>query len=303
MRRTLTALTVTALLASPPMTDASATPAALMNWPDLMSRPRVAATERIAYGERPGQFVDLWLPDGPGPHPVVVMVHGGCWRSKIANLTIMNWAAEDLRRRGVAVWNIEYRGVDQDGGGYPGTFADVAAAADALRSAAPTHALDLKRVVAVGHSAGGHLAMWLATRARLPASSPLASADPLPIAAVVSSGGLPDLRADKDAKDAACGAEVIDLISGLPTKDRPDVYADTSPAERLPIGVRQEIVNGAEDSIAPPWLGRAYADKARAAGDQVQFTIIDAAGHVELISPGTAAWRREVQIIERLLRS
>jgi acetyl esterase/lipase len=305
MRRTsvtvLTALTA-ALLANPSMTDAAVPPAPLMNWPDLMNRPKVAATERIAYGNRPGQFVDLWLPDGPGPHRVVVMIHGGCWRSKVANLTIMNWAAEDLRRRGLAVWNIEYRGVDQEGGGYPGTFADVAAAADALRSAAPSHGLDLRRVVAVGHSAGGHLAMWLAARPRLPASSPLASSDPLAIAAVVSTGGLPDLRADRAAKDAACGAEVVDLLTGAPTRDRPDVYADTSPAERLPLGVRQEIVNGVEDPIAPPWLGRGYADKARAAGDPVEFTVIDATGHVELISPGTAAWGREVAIVERLLR-
>ena len=80
------------------------------------------------------QVADLWLPDGPGPHPTVLMVHGGCWQTEIADRRIMNWIADDLRRRGIAVWNIDYRGVDRPGGGYPGTFQDAAAAADALRA-------------------------------------------------------------------------------------------------------------------------------------------------------------------------
>ncbi|HZL01044.1 MAG TPA: hypothetical protein VFC47_14225, partial [Caulobacteraceae bacterium] len=130
----------------------------------------------------------------------------------------------------------------------------------------------------------------------------LASADPLPIAAVVSVGGLPDLAADKAATGAACGPAVIDALVGPPTRSRPDPYADTSPAERLPIGGRQEIVNGADDPIAPPWLGRAWADKARAAGDRARFTVIPATGHVELIAPGSAAWSREADMIERLAR-
>jgi acetyl esterase/lipase len=111
------------------------------------------------------QVVDLWLPAGKGPHPTVLMVHGGCWQTEIADRRIMNWIAEDLRRRGVAVWNIDYRGVDREGGGYPGTYLDAAAATDALRGHAPLHNLDISRLVAVGHSAGGHLALWLAARA------------------------------------------------------------------------------------------------------------------------------------------
>jgi len=276
--------------------------APLMDWPDLIGRPAPHATERVAYGGGENQFAELWLPDGPGPHPVVVMIHGGFWRAGVAKLSIMNWAAEDLRRRGIAVWNLEYRGVDQAGGGWPGTFEDVAAGADALRAVAAAHRLSLAKVVAVGHSAGGHLAMWLAARPRLPPSSPLASTHPLPIAAVVSLGGLPDLAADRAATGAACGAAVIDALAGAPTPERPDPYADTSPAERLPIGARQEIVNGADDPLAPPWLGRAWAEKARAAGDRVRLTVIPATGHVELIAPGSAAWSREAALIEGLVR-
>jgi acetyl esterase/lipase len=274
----------------------------LMEWPDLMGRPLPQPTRRIAYGPGENQFAELWLPATPNRHRVVIMVHGGCWRARVAKLSIMNYVAEDLRRRGLAVWNIEYRGADQAGGGYPGTFLDVAAAADALRAVAAANRLDLARVIAVGHSAGGHLALWLAGRRKLPATSPLASADPLPIAAVVSLGGLPDLKADKAAPDAACGPEIVDALTGAPTDARPDVYADTSPAERLPLGVFQAIVNGAEDPVAPPWLGRAYAARARAAGDRVRLTILPAAGHAELVAPGTAAWSREAALIERLAR-
>ena len=113
--------------------------AKLMDWPDLLGRPMPAPGEKIAYGRGPMQFGELWIPEGKGPFPVVLMVHGGCWLSGVARLSIMNYAADDLRRRGIAVWNIEYRGVDRPGGGYPGTFQDVAAGADALATIAPAH--------------------------------------------------------------------------------------------------------------------------------------------------------------------
>ena len=133
-----------------------------MTWADLTSRPRPAPQATIAYGADDYQKVDVWLPGGPGPFPVVLMVHGGCWTTSIADRSLMDWAADDLRKAGYAVWNIDYRGVDRPGGGYPGTFQDVAAAADLLRANAAKYQLDLGHVVAVGHSAGGHLALWLA---------------------------------------------------------------------------------------------------------------------------------------------
>jgi acetyl esterase/lipase len=138
----------------------------LMTWGDLLGREaRLAHTEPFSGDEGATDIADLWLPDGAGPHPVVLMVHGGCWQKEIADRTLMNWAAEDLRKQGLAVWNIEYRGVDEEGGGYPGTFLeDVAHAADALRDQAGAYNLDLNRVAAFGHSAGGHLALWLAAR-------------------------------------------------------------------------------------------------------------------------------------------
>src|SRR5687768_4328162 len=127
----------------------TATPGKLMVWPDLLERPRPEPTTTLSYGDQQMQRVDLWLPAGKGPHPTVLMVHGGCWQTDIADRRIMNWIADDLRKRGIAVWNIDYRGVDRTGGGYPGTFADTAAAADSLREHAARQRLDISPLVAV----------------------------------------------------------------------------------------------------------------------------------------------------------
>ncbi len=280
----------------------AAPPTRLMDWPDLLARPRPLATETIRWGPGRAQFAQIWLPAGPGPYPVVLMIHGGCWQSKIAGLSIMDWAAEDLRRRGLAVWNIEYRGIDEPGGGWPGTFVDAAGGADALRDHAAQYNLDLSRIVAFGHSAGGHLALWLAGRPRLARSSPLWSAKPLAIAAVVSSGGLPDLEADRAAKDAACGLKAVDRLVGEATTERPDVFADTSPARLLPLHVEQWIAVSDQDPVSPPWLARDWADKVKTAGDRVEMTVFPNSGHAELIAPGTAAWSAEVKMIWLLVK-
>src|SRR5687767_7477519 len=128
-------------------------PDGLMVWPDLLERERPRESETIPYGDQALQVVDLWLPQGKGPHPTVLMVHGGCWTTAIADRRIMNWIADDLRKRGIAVWNIDYRGVDRGGGGYPGTFQDAAAAVNSLREHSARYRLDIRPLVAVGHSA------------------------------------------------------------------------------------------------------------------------------------------------------
>jgi acetyl esterase/lipase len=208
-------------------------------------------------------------------------VHGGCWQTGIADRTIMNWAAADLRRRHIAVWNIEYRGVDR-GGGYPSTFQDVAAAADAIRQHASRLRLDISQLAAIGHSAGGHLALWLAARSRLSSTSPLFTADPVRIAKVVSLGGLPDLEQAQSSENG-CGNEVIaQLTAGH--------FEDTSLPRLAPIGVCQILVNGACDLIVPLAYGHDYAHKMRAAGDEVTLRIVGETGHVELVTPGTGAW-------------
>jgi len=275
-------------------TPANAQAGRLMSWPDLLERPRPVPTATISYGSDPLQVVDVWVPDGNGPHRTILMVHGGCWQTGIADRTIMNWIADDLRRRGFAVWNIDYRGVDR-GGGYPGTFEDVAAAADALRSHAARFNLDTGMIVATGHSAGGHLALWLAGRPRLPAGSPLKTASPLPVHEVVSLGGLPDLEEAARAPGSGCGTDVIARISG-------GRFAETSVPRLAPLGIPQMLINGNQDRIIPTAYAEGYAVPMRAAGDSVRVRMIDATGHVELIAPDTAAWAAAVEEFERAFR-
>jgi acetyl esterase/lipase len=152
---------------------------------DLLKLPVPNAT-RIAYGTGTLQFGELLVPAGRGPHPVVIFVHGGCWVAKLGKLDdravaldLVRLIAADLTVNGFATWKLEYRRLGNDGGGWPGTFQDIAAGADQLRQIAAKNQLDLTRVVAIGHSAGGHFALWLAARPKLPQSSELYVKDPV----------------------------------------------------------------------------------------------------------------------------
>ena len=283
---------------------------ALMKWPDLLTRPRPDPTRTIDYGNQGMQRVDLWMPEGKGPHPTVLMVHGGCWQTDIADRRIMSWIAEDLRKRGIAVWNIDYRGVDREGGGYPGTFLDAAAAADALRLHASEYNLDLRPLVAVGHSAGGHLALWLAARRSskasttnplIPRGSPLLAGQAIEIDTVISLGGLPDLELAATPPGSGCGTEVIEKLVGPPTLGSRNVYADTSVPRLAPLKVRQVLINGLQDRIIPTAYAEDYQRRMRAAGDDVEVRMLDRTGHVELIAPETVAWAAAVEEIESAL--
>lgn len=278
-------------------------PAGAITWAELAARPHARADAKIAYGPASAQFVELWLPPGAGPHPVVVMLHGGCWIKGVADLHLMDYAAEALRKRGIAVWNVEYRGIDEAGGGYPGTFEDVAAAVDLLRTAAPKYRLKLDHVVGVGHSAGGHLGLWAAARGKLPMSSPLRSAHPLRIDAVVSLGGLGDLEAVTKRPSSCNGAPTIAKLVGPSTTTHPDVYADTSPVSLEPFAARQILIHGSEDPIAPPDpFGSGYVDKAVRHGAHAELRVIKGAGHFDLIAPGTPAWSEIETLIVGLTR-
>jgi len=274
---------------------------ALMTWGDLTGRTLPTPSSTHSYGDDPGQVVDLWLPEGSGPHPVVLMIHGGCWQKAIADRTLMNYAAADLQQRGIAVWNIEYRGVDEAGGGYPGTFQDVRNATLKLLELGPSLNLDVDQIVAYGHSAGGHLAAWTAVQSRISDGSKIGTLPELPINAVIISGGLADLEASEPVTLETCLANIRTELTGEPTKSRPNVYSDTSVSELLPSSAMLISVNGERDRIAPPELGRALTDKILAAGGTGQFVESPGAGHVELIAPGTPAFETQVELIETYL--
>ena len=273
---------------------ASAEPASVQAY---MTQPQVKADARIAYGEAPAQVVDIFLPNGPGPHPVVVLLHGGCYLAEYQGLPQTSGVAADLARRGFAVWNVEYRKLGEPGSGYPGTFLDVADAVDRIRAEAPRYHLDISRVVAIGHSAGGHLALWAAARHNLPRSSPLWRADPLKIRAVISLGGIGDLKGQGDVFAGACGAEPIPAIIGKAAREAP--YADTSPAELLPTGTRVVMISGAFDHVMPPFTGRAFVAKLREAGDSAEVIALPDAGHYDVVIPTTAAWKQVVATLSR----
>lgn len=267
----------------------------IMSWNDLYSQPQPSTGIRIAYGDGDLQFSELWLPEGEGPHPTVLMIHGGCWQTDIAERDIMNWIAEDLRLRGIAAWNIEYRGVDREGGGYPGTYEDVLAASDSLMANWDRYNLNVEPIVAIGHSAGGHLALWLAARQSAFTGQPLTGEHRLPIAAVISQGGLPDLEAGALREGHPCGTEASRLMMG----NQPEL---TSPQRMHATMAPQILVNAALDRIAPPEYAEAYrnANLARDATN-IELVTIPGEGHVELVSPGTASWERQVQLIEEAL--
>lgn len=289
--------------AHPPALPDSVETRTPITFSQLLAAPRQVADRRIAYGSDPLQFGDLWLPQTPGRRPVIVLIHGGCWRADLPGLELMDYMAADLRDRGYAVWNIEYRRIGHPGGGYPGTFNDVAAALDHLRVLAPEHGLDLRRVAVSGHSAGGHLALWSAARDRLPASSPLHATRPLPLRGVVSLAGIADLAAYRATGPDACGGpSTVDGLVGAPGTDGRDVYVDTSPPALLPLGDRQVVISGALDNIVPPAFGDAYAAAAAGRGDRATSVVLTGAGHFELIDPTSASWARVVRAYDDLLK-
>jgi acetyl esterase/lipase len=256
-----------------------------MTTAEVMALPQPPADARLAYADHPSGFGDLRLPPGDGPFPVVVLVHGGCWLAEY-DLGYLASLAAAITAEGYATWSIEFRRVGEEGGGWPGTFADVAAAADHVRVLARSYPLDTDRVIAVGHSAGGHLALWLAARRVLPPDDPLRGPDPLALAGVVSLAGIPDLAAYNAPQ--GCGSAVPGLLGGDPAAHA-DRLQRASPIELLPLGVPQVLISGGRDTIVPASHARNYA--AAGGSDPIKTIVVDSAGHFELVTPAGRAWR------------
>jgi acetyl esterase/lipase len=247
--------------------------------------PRAGAARTYAYGADPDQHADLRLPTGEPPtagFPVAVLVHGGYWRSRWRS-DLMDAMAADLTGRGVATWNVEYRRPDAHD--WDATTADVA---EAMRALAHVDApLDLRRVVVLGHSAGGQLAVrWAADVA----ADPRAVVRPL---LTVSLAGVLDLV--EGERRALSGDAVVAALGGTPA-DRPDVYRASTPRHRLPLGLPLAVVLARDDDPDLLAIGRDFASSARDAGDDV--VVLEQDGdHFTVIDPTSAAWPAIVRLV------
>ena len=243
------------------------------------------ADARASFGDDPLQFGELRLPEGPGPHPVAIVIHGGCWLDQY-DMSSLGTISEALTEEGIAAWVLEYRRVGNAGGGWPGTFEDVADGADYLRELADEFPLDLDRVIAVGHSAGGHLALWLAARPHLAADEPLYDPDPIKVGGVLGLAPAPDLAFLHQQK--VCGHVIDGLMGGSP-EQYPARYRAGSPGDHVPLGVPQRLVIGRYDDTWAP-VGQRYFDVAEKSGDDVRVLDAVDSGHFEMIDPATSTW-------------
>ncbi len=262
---------------------------------DYLINRSVATPRTLNYGGAEDQVGELLVPDGSGPHPVAVLIHGGFWRDRWTRDTMIGTAI-DLTQRGWATWNLEYHRVGT-GGGWPTTLEDVAAAIDHLDAIADEHALDLSRVVTIGHSAGGHLALWSAARPKLSPNIP----ETTPQVTVTAAVGLaPVSDLDMGYRQGIGDGAVEGFLRRTPS-DGPDRYAAASPTSLLPLGVPQLVVHGTEDQAVPVEMSRSYANAAARAGDDVTYRELDGVDHMELIDPTSAAWTEVARYLDDLL--
>jgi len=240
---------------------------------------------RSFYGPGTLQFGDLRVPDGVPSSPVAVVIHGGFWRNRYG-LDYIAPVCEALTAAGIATWNLEYRRLGDSGGGWPGTFEDVAAGAEHLKSLSSEFQLDLNRVVAVGHSAGGHLAFWLASEKNS-------------LSGAVSLAGVLDLRR---AWELGLSDNVVAQFLGGSPEEVPDRYDFASPLERLPIGIPQKLFHGTADTSVPYEISERYARTAKSRGDDAELIAFEGAGHMEVVDPRTKEFERIRELILSMLR-
>jgi acetyl esterase/lipase len=273
---------------------------------DVLSAVPPAADHRIHYGPGEFQFGDLRLPVGvKGAMPLVVFVHGGWWKSAY-DLTYAGHLCGALKAAGVATWSIEYRRVGSTGGGWPTTFQDVAAGFDYVATLAKNYPVDLSRVVAMGHSAGGHLAFWLAGRHHIPDASPIYLPQPkVALHGVIALAGAVDLRLTCDLSGYFTFAhdkqEVYSLMGGSPAEVQ-DRYRAGNPGDLLPLGVKQVLIQGSEDDQIPSGLPGHWAEMARKQGDAVTVTMIPLADHFDVVDPQSKAWPTVQSAVLAMLR-
>lgn len=255
----------------------------------------------IPYGNNSSQFGVMRIPEVSGKCPVVVTIHGGFWKARYG-LEEISPLDEDLTKRGYATWNIEYRRVGEPGGGWAGTFHDAVDSVNFLSHLEKDFPLDLSRAVIVGHSAGGHLALWLASRANKQNRDEMGDILQVPIKGIISLAGVSDLKKmwEMDVQ-RDIDSPVANFIGGTP-KEFPDRYRLASPMELLPMNIPQILFHGDSDSDVPVELSLGYYHKGLGLKDRVNLTILPKTDHFMLIDPLSAAWRSVINALNKLIK-
>ncbi|WP_432547309.1 alpha/beta hydrolase family protein [Kineococcus sp. SYSU DK004] len=236
------------------------------------------------FGDHPRQVSDLWLPADGRREAIVVLVHGGGYMARTDRRNL-NLHVADLVGRGWPVLNTDYRGYDDDGGGWTGTFTDVATAVDMAAEAAAQHGLPLERTAVVGHSAGGHLALWAAARPRLPEGAPGSGPRVVPAVAASMSGVL-----HPTALGGETGDPNVVAVFGGPADVVDQHYALGDPTRLVPLGVPLRVVHGTADDTVPVTQTQEFADAATAAGDTVSLQLFEGGTHVDPLYVGEETW-------------
>lgn len=277
--------------------------------PALLEARAVPAADTVVT-RRVGEITlssELRVPKSPGPHPVVFIIHGGCWVTKFADTRYMRPMADALRDAGFATFNVAYRRADQAGGAWPGTFLDIEDAVVSLRALAPRFRLDLSRVVFSGHSAGAHLALWLAAQPRLPQTSAIHTRYPAlrPIG-IVALDGPGDLLPANPGITRICGGPVLEqLLISAPDANL-ERWRESSPSAWLPLGVSQVMVRGGLDQrmngLGPrEGTMTSFAERARTAGDSVKVVEADLTSHFAMLDPQNPAFAAVLQAVRSFI--
>lgn len=269
----------------------------LLTADDYQLFPRIEPDCRYDYGADSQQFCELTLSDSKPPHPVIVLIHGGGYR-EIYDLRPLGAVVAALAAAGFAVWNIEYRRFG-NGGDYPRMFLDVAEAADHLPKIAAAHDLDLGTVLSMGHSAGGHLALWLAGRRGIEASSPLHAAEPLAIHGVVALAPLADVS---HGSESELSSDALLAVMGGRASSAPSAYRNGCPARLLPLGIPHTTIVGSEDGEMLE-NARLFIEKAQQADDEAKLVVLPGAGHFEIVAVQTEEWQVVLHSITLLSKS
>jgi pimeloyl-ACP methyl ester carboxylesterase len=211
----------------------------------------------------------------------------------------MDSFATAITELGYASWNIEYRALGT-GGAWPVIFQDVGQAIDFARGFSK-YGVDTDKVAIIGHSAGGHLALWAASRRKLMTDSPLYVADPLMLRGVISLAGIADVTANNACGDLA--DSVIGLSTRSPSTDLSARLRQTSPQQMLPTGIPSVMISGSIDGIVPPAMGNAYTTAATSMGDTSVHYVLQPLGHFELINPSATNWTLYRQALENFFRN